>query len=148
MNQAATLQRETGLPLDVIRQFHSIDEANFLIHEVGLRPVMINGKTTLVRGDIDLNLVDELGRTNLQRMANNLNPIYRDGNGVLRTFEWHHVGQRADGTLALLTQAEHDNPLLHGFLARTEINRTVFAAERGATNRGFASFLQSGGVVQ
>jgi hypothetical protein len=145
MNQAAILQRETGLPLDVIRQFHSMDEAYYLVREVGLRPVMINGKTTLIRGDINMNLVDDFGRTNLQRMNDGLNPIYRDAAGNIRTFEWHHIGQRANGTLALLTQSEHDNPALHGFLAQTEINRTVFAAERAATNRAFISFLQAGG---
>lgn len=144
MNQAATLQRETRLPLDVIRQFHTMDEASFFVHEVGLRPVMINGRTTLARGDIDLNLIDELGRTNLQRMADGLNPLTATG----QSFEWHHIGQRANGTLALLTPSEHDNPILHGFLTQSEINRTVFAAQRKATNSSFALFLQTGGIVQ
>ena len=138
MNQAARLQRETALPLDVIRQFNSIEEAYFITREVGLRPVMLNGKTTLVRGDINLSLVDEFGRTNLQRMNAGLNPITSTG----QPFEWHHIGQRTNATLALLTPYEHDNPLLHGFLGRSEIIRTDFAAQRSALNRSLVLFLE------
>jgi len=145
MNQAAAIQRETKYPLDIIKQFHTLEEAEFLTKSVGLRPVMLNGKTTLIRGDIDLSLVDELGRSNLQRMADKLNPLYLDVGGNLRSYEWHHIGQRANGTLGLLTQAEHDNPIIHGFLTRTEINRTVFNAERGAVNEAMSIFLQASG---
>jgi len=154
MNEAARLQRETRLPLDVIRQFHSIDEANFIIREVGLRPVILNGRTTLIRNDIDLNLIDDLGRTNLQRMgvaplANGqfisrpLNPIYQDAAGGIRMFEWHHIGQRSNATLALLTRNEHDNPLLHGFLSESEIIRADFASQRNALNRAFGTYLRT-----
>ena len=146
MNQAAALQMETKYPLDIIKQFRTVEEAEFFAKEIGLKTVMLNGKSVLIRGDIDLNLLDELGRTNLQRMSLSqpLNPIYKDANGMLKTYEWHHIGQKANGTLALLTQEEHDNPILH-YIRTSEIDRTVFASDKRVLNKAFGQFLQAGG---
>ena len=138
MSQAATIQKETGYPLDIVKQFHNMDEAKAFT-EIGLKPSIINGRSTLIRNDIDLDLLDDFGRNNLTRMENGLNPIYKDATGQIKSFEWHHVGQRSEGTLALLTQAEHDNPALHGFLEKSEIIRTDFNKIRTALNKAFAS---------
>ena len=154
MNQAAAIQRDTKFPLDVIKQFHTVEEANLLAGN-GRQAIMLNGKSILIPGGIDLNLADDLGRTNLQRMGlapidgqllqRPLNPIYRDPNGIIRTFEWHHVGQRTNGTLALLTVEEHDNPILHGFLSRSEIDREGFAQVTRVLNRALGELLHTGG---
>ena len=103
---------------------------------------MINGQTALIRSDIDLNMVDEFGRTNLERMASGLSPL--DANGA--TYELHHIGQKADATLAILTQAEHDNAALHGFKAISEIDRTAFASQRRNFWKSMSVLLQSGGI--
>lgn len=110
MNEAAAIQKESKYPLDVIKQFHSMDEYN-VFKNAGLKPTMIDGKSTLAR-EIDLLLKDDKGRTNLERMKQGLSPLSPNG----ETIELHHVGQNADGTLAMLTTSEHDNPALHGFL--------------------------------
>ena len=70
MSEAAIIQRESGLPMDVITQFHSMDE--YLVYKnAGLKPVMVNGRTALVQ-NIDLNYVSQLPDgtevTNLVRM--------------------------------------------------------------------------------
>lgn len=139
LNQVATIQKESKLPLDVIKQFHNMDEANTLL-EAGLKPVMLNNQTVLVPNSVDLNLVDEFGATNLQRLQEGKNIIDSTG----KAYEWHHIGQRSDGTLALLTQEQHDNKYLHGFLERSEINRTSFARVRKDVNGALAQLLQGG----
>lgn len=121
MNQAALIQSESNYPLDVIRQFHSMDEYE-VFKSANLKPLQINGQTALIQPDINLNLVDEYGRTNLQRMSVGLAPL--DSNGL--PYELHHIGQNADATLAVLTRAQHDSPGLHGFKMVSEIDRPEF----------------------
>lgn len=136
MNEAALIQKESGYPLDVIKQFHSIDEYN-VFKEANLKTMMIDGKNALIRTDIDLDLVDEYGRTNLQRMLKGLAPL--DENGF--SYELHHVGQEANATLAILTQAEHDNAVLHGFKIISEIDRNAFNTQRKNFWKAMANIL-------
>ena len=43
MNEAAIIQADSNLPMDVISQLHSMDE--YLVYkEAGLKPVMVNGR--------------------------------------------------------------------------------------------------------
>ena len=142
MNEAATIQKESKYPIEIIKQFHTTEEYE-AIKAANLKPYMINGKTALIRSDIDLNLVDELGRTNLQRMSVGLSPL--DANGM--SYELHHIGQNADATLAILTQAEHDNAALHGFKAISEIDRLQFAKQRKLFWKAMAKLLESGGIA-
>lgn len=121
MNQAALIQKESRYPLNVIKQFHSVDEYN-VFKNAGLNPQMVNGKLALVRNDIDLDQVDEYGRTNLARMLDGKAPLDKTG----RSFELHHIGQKNDGTLAILTSVEHDNAALHGYVTQSEIDRPAF----------------------
>ncbi len=101
MNQAALIQKESGFPLDVIKQFQTVEQYN-ICKNAGLTTKMVNGKTALIR-NIDLNYADEFGVTNLQRMQAGNAPL--DATGL--PYELHHVGQKADSTLAILTRAEH-----------------------------------------
>lgn len=142
MNEAAVIQKESKYPVEIIKQFHTTEEYE-AIKAANLQPYIINGQTALIRPDIDLNLVDELGRTNLQRMSIGLSPL--DANGM--SFELHHIGQKADATLAILTQAEHDNAALHGFKAISEIDRLQFAKQRKLFWKAMAKLLESGGIA-
>lgn len=99
--QAAAIQMESGYPVDVIKQFTSMEQYN-ICKTAGLLPQMVNGNTALIR-NIDLDFVDDMGRTNLQRMQQGLAAL--DPDGV--AYELHHIGQHADSTLAILTKAEH-----------------------------------------
>lgn len=139
MHQYATIQHETGYPLDVIKQFHTMDEYK-VFQEANLKPRMIGTKSALVKTDIDPNLVDSKGRTNLERMRQGLAP--QDSAGT--SYELHHVGQKKDGTLAILTRSEHDNPHIHGFLERTEAHAegTNWDAERQAFWKAFAGLFE------
>lgn len=120
MNEAAAIQKESKYPLDVIKQFSSREQYE-ICKSAGLSPQMVNGNIALIR-KIDPNLIDDMGRTNLQRMQQGLAAI--DSNGA--SFELHHIGQHADSTLAMLTKAEHmqggNNKIWHVFGEATEVH--------------------------
>ncbi len=141
MNEAAVIQKASKYPVEEIKQFHNIEEYE-VFKTANLKPYMINGKTALVRADIDLKQLDELERTNLRRMELGLAPL--DANGA--SYELHHIGQEADATLAILTQAEHDNAVLHGYKIISEIDRKAFAAQRRKFWKTMAIVLETGGV--
>lgn len=138
MHEYAQIQQETGYPLDVIKQFHNMEEYK-AFKDANMKPVVIGNKTALIKMDIDLNRMDVKGRTNLERMKQGLAPL--DSNG--KSYELHHVGQKKDGTLATLTQEEHDNPVIHGFLEKTEAHATGthWDAERQAFWKTFAKLV-------
>lgn len=102
VDQVASIQKESGYPLDVIKLFGSMEQYE-ICKNAGLVPKMVNGKTALVR-DIDLKFKDEFGRTNLQRMKEGLAAINPKTG---RSYELHHAGQKQDSTLAILTPEEH-----------------------------------------
>lgn len=138
MNQYAKIQKESGYPLDVIKQFHSMKEYE-VFRDANLKPAMVGNKSVLIKTDIDLTRLDSKGRTNLQRMREGLAP--KDSNGV--SYELHHIGQKKDGTLAILSQSEHDNPAIHGFLERTEAHApgTDWDSERRKIWKAFAAMV-------
>ena len=125
MNEAAMIQKESKYPNDVIKQIHNMDEYNAL-KSADLKATMVNGKTALIKDNIDLNLVDEMGRTNLERMSKGLSPLDSSGH----SYELHHIGQNNDATLAVLTREEHDSKFLHGFKEISEIDRKAFKKQR------------------
>ena len=147
MNEAATIQRESKYPLDVIKQFKSMDQYE-ICKNAGLYPVTVNGKTSLVRA-IDLDYVDDFGRTNLQRMKEGLAAIDPDS-GL--PYELHHIGQKTDSTLAILTKAEHmqggNNSIWHEFGSASKVhnaaNEALWNRQRQTFWRQLATLLEGG----
>lgn len=141
MNQAAQIQQESKYPLDVIKEFASPEQYE-ICKNAGLNPQMVNGNTALVRS-IDLNYVDDLGRTNLQRMQQGLAALAPDGS----SYQLHHIGQQADSTLAILTQAEHmqggNFNIWHLFDGPTQVHGAgnTWAAQREAFWKNLAALL-------
>lgn len=133
MNEAAIIQQESGLPMDVISQLHSMDE--YLVYkEAGLRPVMVNGRIALVQ-NIDLNYVSTLPDgsevTNLVRMQRGYAPL---DPATGKAYQLHHIGQKADGTLAILTESQHqgNSTILNIVGKESEIDRKAFNETRKA----------------
>ena len=118
--QAAVMQMESGYPVEVIKQYQNLDQYN-ACKEIGLTSYMVDGKNALIR-DIDLNYLDEKGRTNLQRMQSGLAPLDPTGNA----YELHHLGQKVDSPLAILTRKEHregdNHKLWHLFEKGSEVH--------------------------
>lgn len=147
MNQAAAIQQESKYPLDVIKQFTSMEQYE-LCKNAGLTPVKVNGKVSLVR-KIDLNYLDELGRTNLQRMQQGLAAI--DPSSGL-SYELHHIGQKMDSTLAILTKAEHmqggNNTIWHEFGIASEVHnaatQSTWQAQKQSYWKQLALLLEGG----
>lgn len=133
MNEAAFIQQESGLPMDVISQLHSMDE--YLVYkEAGLKPVMVNGRIALVQ-NIDLNYVSTLPDgsevTNLVRMQRGYAPL---DPATGKAYQLHHIGQKADGTLAILTESQHqgNSTILNIVGKESEIDRKAFNETRKA----------------
>jgi len=131
MNEAALIQADSELPIDVISQMHSFDE--YLVYkEAGLRPIMVNGRTALVQS-IDLNYVSQLADgtevTNLVRMQRGLAPL---DPATGKAYQLHHIGQKTDATLAVLTESQHqgNSAILNIFGKESEIVRPEFAKTR------------------
>ena len=101
MNEAAVIQKESKLPLEFIKNFHSVDEYHAL-KNAGLNLSKVNGKMALTQ-PIDWNYVDDAGRTNAQRVSQGLAP--QDPTG--KSYELHHIGQQSDSPLAILTFDDH-----------------------------------------
>ena len=147
MNQAAAIQRESKYPLDVIKQFKSMEQYE-ICRDAGLKAVTVNGKTSLVRA-IDLDYVDELGRTNLQRMQQGLAAI-DPGSGV--SYELHHIGQKTESTLAILTKAEHmqggNNAIWHEFGIASEVHnastQSLWLAQKQSYWKQLAVLMEGG----
>lgn len=131
MNEVALIQKESNLPMDVISQFHSMKEYS-VYKEAGLKPVIVNGRVALVQ-DIDLNYVSELPDgtkvTNLERMQRGFAPI-EPATG--KAYELHHIGQKSDGTLAVLTRDQHrkNASILNQPGKASEIDRSGFGNTR------------------
>lgn len=141
MDEAAILQRE-GYPLDVIKEFRNMEQFN-ICKEAGLSPQMVNGNTALIR-DIDLDFVDEMGRTNLERMKQGLaalDPITGE------SYQLHHIGQQADSTLAILTRSEHmqggNNTIWHELGEATQVHSpgNIWDSQRQAFWKAMATAL-------
>lgn len=142
MNQAAAIQQRSHWPAETISELHSVEEYN-VYEKAGLKPVMVNGKTALVQ-DIDLNFVSELPDgtvvTNLERMQKGYAPL---DPATEKAYQLHHIGQKSDGTLAILKEAEHqgNSSILNIVGKDSEIDRYAF----GKTRKEFWQYL--GNVV-
>lgn len=121
--------RDKGYSEEIIERIGSEQEAQIYL-DAGLECETVNGKDVLVQPDIDPDQLDELGRTNLERMEKGLPPQDADG----KPYQLHHIGQNADSPLAELTQSEHigggNNKILHDVTKESEIDRGDFKTER------------------
>ncbi len=141
MNQAAKIQQESKLPLSFIKSFHSVDEYN-IYKTANLTVKSINGKFAFVQ-DIDWDFVGDIsdGRTNAQRVVDGLAPL--DSAGV--PYELHHIGQKIDSPLAILTKAQHiqggNNKILHDFTVENGVHSSISAAEWNKQKKEFWSAL-------
>ena len=83
--------------------------------------------------------------TNLQRMLNGNAPIDPATNKALQL---HHIGQKADGTLAVLTESQHqgNSQILNIAGKSSEIDRAAFAKTREEFWKSAGKLLQKGSL--
>ena len=154
MNQVAQIQKESKYPLDLIKQFKSMEEFNVYFNEAKLTTGMINGRTALLpkdtlnsKGFLNFKSKQPDGTeiTNLQRMLNGNAPIDPATN---KTLQLHHIGQKADGTLAVLTESQHqgNSQILNIAGKSSEIDRAAFAKIREEFWKSAGKLLQKGSL--
>ena len=140
LNDIAIIQRETKWSPNVIKRIGSKEEYE-VYSKAGLftKSIELDNSEVLLR-DIDWNYVDEMGRTNLQRAKLGLSPL--DPSGV--PYELHHVGQKADSPLAVLTREEHhaNDSILHDKSKSKGISDEEFAKQRKKIWKAVAKLVE------
>lgn len=143
MNEAALIQKQSGYPLDVIKEFKDMKQYN-ICKDAGLTSQMVNGQTALIR-NIDLTYADEFGQTNLERMRLGYAAI---DPATGQPYQLHHIGQKPDSTLAILTKEEHmqggNNTIWHDLSKETEVHGAGnnWDAQREAFWKALAEILE------
>lgn len=142
LNQAAKIQMDTKWTSNTIRQLKSIDEYG-VYKKANLKEVNIDGQVLLLKNDLDLNFKSELeGKevTNLERMLKGNSPI---DPSTGKSYHLHHIGQKSDGTLAMLTEKEHlgNASILNTPGKTTEIDRKTFNSFKNKFYPKLAEYL-------
>ena len=140
--QIARLQRSSKLPLEILSKIETTEECEVL-SAAGLRSTIVGKRLAMIR-DIDLNYISPTtisetnpsGLTNLQLMMSGKAPF--DPVSGLK-YELHHIGQRMDSPLAILTSHEHD--LIPNLIQESQISRSAFGLERAEFWRTMAAML-------
>lgn len=148
MNEAARIQKDSKWPMKIISELKSFKEYEHY-KQAGLMPIRINGRLALVQ-NIDFSFKSKLPDgsevTNLIRMKKGYAPI-EPATG--KAYELHHIGQKSDGTLAVLTNAQHhgNNAILHTSKKASEIDRLAFNKVRKNFWQDLAKqVLENGGI--
>ena len=137
MNQVALIQKESKWSMDVIKDIQDLDQYKVI---KGMKEINIDGHRVLVPKDIDLNFKSKLPDgtivTNLDRTNKNLSPI-EAATGY--PYELHHMGQKANGTLVMLTRDQHrgNYSILHTSNKPSEIDRYEFNKVRNKIWKGY-----------
>lgn len=101
--EKAKIKEETGWSDEIIDNIANMKQYEVL-KNAGLKEVEINGKTCLIKENVDLDFADEDGITNRERMARGLAPL---DSKTGKPIELHHLGQKSDSPLVELTEEEH-----------------------------------------
>lgn len=143
----ARIQMGNKWSMDVIKDIQDLDQYKVI---KGMKEIKINGRSVLVPKNIDLNfkikLPDGTIVTNLDRINKNLSPI-EAATGF--PYELHHMGQKANGTLVMLTRDQHrgNYSILHTSNKASEIDRLDFAKVRNEIWKGYVKRkLENGGL--
>ena len=107
------IKQESGWSDKVVDYISSMDEYKIL-KNADLKEVDVNGRTCLVKKDLDLNYIDpKTGKTNFERMMEGRSPIdAKTGEKI----ELHHLGQDKDGPLVELCENSEHGDGNHGTL--------------------------------
>ena len=100
----ADVQEKTGWSDELVDSLHTKEEVEVYL-DAGLKEEKVDGRTCLVRDDIDPDYIDpKTGKSNQALMERGRAP-YDAKTG--ERIELHHIGQEYDSPLAELTETEH-----------------------------------------
>lgn len=130
MNEAASIQKESKYPLEVVKNIASVKEYEYY-KKSGLILSEVNGKKALVQ-PINLKTKSRSGDkilTNLERMKKGLAPVDKAG----ESYELHHIGQNVTSPLAILTKKEHHsgeaNKIIHDPTIKNGVHKVLSKKE-------------------
>ena len=132
MSEVAAIQRESKWPLEAIKSLHSTAEYN-IYKKASLAPTQLADGSWVFLREINWKLVDDMGRTNVQRVMAGLAPI--DSTGM--PYELDHIGMKADSPLAILTNAEHHSKANYSILHWADEGKNVTDAAWNAQKKEF-----------
>ena len=145
------LADETDYPIEVIKAFRQTQEGLIYSEQAGLYAREVNGTMALVR-DINLDfesMYEGKMITNLQRMKKGLAPL---DPATGEAYQLHHVGQKIDSPLAILTKAEHrgaeNDAILHdsniesGTGVHSLLTENEWKAQREAFWKSYAKIFE------
>lgn len=141
MDEAATIQRESKIPLNLIKEFQSMEQYE-IIKDSGMYGGVVDGSPALIRS-IDLGYKDEMGLTNLERMQKGYAALDPE-TGL--AYELHHMGQNQNSVLAILTQNEHrgvgNHAVWHDLISKSVVDHgAVWEAQKTAFWKSLAAIL-------
>ena len=147
MNEAATIQKDSKYPLSIVKQMKSMDEYK-VYKDAGLKAIKLKKGPTILARKIDLDYVSEVGGkqlTNLERIKKGYAAI---DPATGKALQLHHIGQKADGALAILTEAEHQGnaAILNIAGKESEIDRAAFAQQRKEIWMKLAELFEKGKI--
>lgn len=132
MNEAADIQKKSKWPLDAIKSIHSTAEYE-IYKNADLIPTQMSDGTWAFLREIDWNITDEFGRTNIERIKAGVAPIDASG----KSYELHHIGQKSDSPLAILSYSEHHSSGNFSILHYAEEGKNVTDVEWSAQKKEF-----------
>lgn len=136
--EVARIQLRNKRSMDVIKDIQDLDQYEVI---KGMKEINIDGHRVLVPKNIDPNFKSKLPDgtivTNLTRARKGYSPI-EVGTGF--SYELHHMGQKANGTLVMLTRDQHrgNYSILHTSTKASEIDRPAFDKVRKEIWKGYA----------
>lgn len=131
MNEAARIQRESKWPLEAIKAY--IQQMSMIFIKNRIKSYKLEDGSIILLRDIDWNLVDDAGRTNVDRVVKNLAPIDKSG----ESFELHHIGMKSDAPLAILSYEEHHSKENYRILHWAEEGKDIESSEWDKQRREF-----------
>jgi hypothetical protein len=132
MNEAADIHKKSKWPLDAIKSIHSTAEYE-IYKNADLIPTQMSDGTWAFLREIDWNITDEFGRTNIERIKAGVAPIDASG----KSYELHHIGQKSDSPLAILSYSEHHSSGNFSILHYAEEGKNVTDVEWSAQKKEF-----------
>jgi hypothetical protein len=105
------IRKESGWSDETVDAIKTKEEYE-IYKNAGLQEAEVNGRTCLIRPDLDLNYVDpKTGLTNRELMAKGRSPTdSKTGEKITL----HHIGREFEAPLAELTESEHNqHSILH-----------------------------------
>lgn len=129
---------------EINKYIRNVDELHVYNKTTHLKEQLINDRPHLINSNIDLNIKDDFGKTNQQRLEIGKSPLNNEGVKI----ELHHIGQKPYSPFAELPEDIHDkySSILH-VRDESQIDRIAFDKERATYWKERLKIIMGGNMV-